>query len=563
MKFVHSMLLVSLVAIGQSASAQSFLNEDFPGIAYMLIGDGKIKMNPVSGPVNIANLGKLNDKVDTIFIPSGYVMIGYEHTGYKGKARVFSSSGEIEGELDGKLSSVKFRKYKDLQCAIAYEHSQYRGNAFPFCLIDKTSVVPAPKSAWQYEISSLKVPQGLRLSFRGDDVDEPGRSYTENSPNIGSVSNDIFSSGVLETFDEQNFSMIFMSDPQFGWNGTKPNELAGHSDVFDNWEDAARAQAASMTTRRLIFLRKNHAGVVVNGDITNTGKSSQIDKFDEVYSTAYDNIYPGLGNHDYDNYVTSGDNKDVFRWLDRHISGLPSRTNYDLDGSISRNGTRDSYNGSFAYSWDIGDVHFVQLQNYPSFAIAGDYDVEFNIRKSLDWLEQDLATHGQNRRIVLNLHVFNASGFSKGGCTSPCSPLGNFNSERSRSTNTAADYERFREIVRNARVNAKDNMVLLFAGHIHHWAGNRKSYGTERDPSDIDYGSNLSAPSQYFNVTANGSSPATNVPVFFNGGAQWSKHLVVEFDPQGVTIQTVDSKYAIEEIIETVRVNNANPDTVN
>jgi hypothetical protein len=71
---------------------------------------------------------------------------------------------------------------------------------------------------------------------------------------------------------------------------------------------------------------------------------------------------------------------------------------------------RYDYTGSLSYSFDIGDVHFVQLNNYPTYTrtwrtLFPNTDHWYTIESSIAWLRDDLplaALEGQ--RIVANLH---------------------------------------------------------------------------------------------------------------------------------------------------------------
>ncbi len=57
---------------------------------------------------------------------------------------------------------------------------------------------------------------------------------------------------------------------------------------------------------------------------------------------------------------------------------------------------------SLAYSWDIGNYHFVQLNNYPTYAASS-----IKIKSAIAWLKTDLATATTNgQHIVLNFHDY-------------------------------------------------------------------------------------------------------------------------------------------------------------
>ena len=570
---IKKILLVILVSIASSAYAQSF-NKVAPAFAvpYLLIDGSKVDQGVVDGAVNRKNLKKFNDKVDKIVLPAGYVLAAYEHVNYKGASRLFYGTMKIGGYLKGKISSIKIRKYSELNCATAYQHSGYSGDAWPFCMVDGKPVITDVKY-WKNKISSVSVSAGTRVSFCGDISDTPCRSYTSSKRNIRSASNDQFDRVLLTKFDDSSFQMLFVSDPQFGWDGTKPNELAIYSsdytgDPEDSWEKSVERQVASMLPIRMPLANPKYAGMVLNGDVTNTGKARQLKKFDKLFQGLFDNIYVGLGNHDYDNYLKSRDNEDVFEWYERTISGLPGLLSYDIDGPRDSSGARDKYSGSLAYSWDIGDVHFIQLNNYPSYRVQGDYDVEFDIRDSLGWLESDLREHGQGKRIVINMHALSVSAFRSQGCSPPCDTLGDIPanqpldadgnpkplSESQRSSNTVADYQEFQRVLDIARQGAKDHVVLVFAGHIHSWAGSAQDFYVDRSPQP----SRAANPPGQTILTSAGES----IPIFFCGGAQYSKHLIVDFESDSIVVKTIDSRFGIADLRQTATVTNLAPSLV-
>ncbi|HMQ31885.1 MAG TPA: PKD domain-containing protein [Chloroflexaceae bacterium] len=102
----------------------------------------------------------------------------------------------------------------------------------------------------------------------------------------------------------------------------------------------------------------------------------------------------------------------------------------------------DGTSGSLAYAFEIGDYHFVQLQNHPSYSLSLPNEPitgidfasspGFNVTPSWDWLRQDLErATAQGKRIVINLHDYEA------------------------------DMEPLKGLIRDT------NVVAIFAGHIH------------------------------------------------------------------------------------------------
>jgi cytolysin (calcineurin-like family phosphatase) len=548
MKKLLAVTLVWAVLSAGAASAQTFAKpapENIP-LPWLVLGGGKAMTGLTgAGQADFPSMPDMNDMVANVVIPEGFVLAGYEHNSYGGEARLFWGSMDIKGKLARGMSSFKVRRYSTLKCAVAYEHASMTGAAWPFCLVDGQSVIADPDSGWWKQVSSVAAPKGIRLSFCGDGPRTPCRSYTDtNTAFVGNVSNDKFTEAVVSPFDDTHFRMVFMSDPQFGWGESKLR----YTDAYRTWDDSSAGMAVSMTSLRMPLSGQSWGGVVVNGDITNTGDDWQLDKFDDTFGRRFDNIYPGLGNHDYDNYIGSSDNRAVFNWYDKYVSGAPGLNAYDISEESGPAGSRTKYKGSLAYSWDIGDVHFVQLNNYPSYRTKGNADVEFDISDSLDWLANDLKTRGARKRIVLNMHSLLAASFGPWDCESTCAsmPADEKRTEAQHSTNKKADYARFYSIVSDAHKAAKDNIVLIFAGHLHELAGSSASYNSASAP-----------PPAYLPEKCEGWHSYLDAPLFYTGGSQYSVHLLVDFDPSGITVQTIDSKFGVPNPAAEVRVDNS------
>src|SRR5262249_54720375 len=99
----------------------------------------------------------------------------------------------------------------------------------------------------------------------------------------------------------------------------------------------------------------------------------------------------------------------------------------DLREEAKYLGLYKEFYGSLAYSWDecvringtqqyppgtlpesqVNCVHFIQLNNYPTYRTSFDAVVtnKWNIQPSMDWLRIDLEAN-KNRPIIINLHDF-------------------------------------------------------------------------------------------------------------------------------------------------------------
>nr|WP_306310503.1 metallophosphoesterase [Xenorhabdus aichiensis] len=114
----------------------------------------------------------------------------------------------------------------------------------------------------------------------------------------------------------------------------------------------------------------------------------------------------------------------------------------------------DKYNktGSLAYSWDYGDMHYVQLQNYPTYitTLSPIFGADTKIKPSLSWLEKDLqSAANRGKTIILNFH----------------DAKGHFTDESSEN-----ELNKFKQLLEKYKV------LAIFVGHTHS-AGKSDLYG--------------------------------------------------------------------------------------
>jgi cytolysin (calcineurin-like family phosphatase) len=162
-----------------------------------------------------------------------------------------------------------------------------------------------------------------------------------------------------------------------------------------------------------------------------------------------------------------------------------------------------------AYSFDMGRVHFVQLQNYPIYTrgFSGywtsrgkKYSVE--ITSSLDWLEHDLAAaRNRGQAIILNYHDTNGNWKSRFNPTNALSML--LYTEQAK---------RFSAMLKTYAVSA------IFAGHYHKWIGPRKPQVGD----GLDYG---------------------DIPIYYSGSASQGTFLEVTF--RGDTMSVAPKRVSI------------------
>jgi PKD repeat protein/cytolysin (calcineurin-like family phosphatase) len=378
---------------------------------------------------------------------------------------------------------------------------------------------------------------------------------------------------------DDGFSMIILSDPQYQWwrHGNDPDckdtECVEAKAFLTNTELILAANdvmslgawpTTSNFTRGAGSAISDVKGVIINGDLTAYFHPAQASWFQSTYPALLKYpMYPGLGNHDYENNVdncsfatslpiltTYEPDKDrcakqavwyMARWIqgnhsklvDWHWPGMVAVHNqggyvarvtlsYVFNGlAVLRQtgsfavdqwgglpvpvGASDAFvlvenhtgfewktiatypvepragqcwavggttyspsiaetacpgawptgsGGSLAYSFDVGDYHFVQLHNYPGYKVElqasavvmaglpGLYGANLSpgvtIVDSYPWLKRDVqAATAAGKSIVINMHHFEASGWDANGLSD------------------------FSEAIEGARV------VAIFAGHVH------------------------------------------------------------------------------------------------
>ena len=159
---------------------------------------------------------------------------------------------------------------------------------------------------------------------------------------------------------------------------------------------------------------------IMNGNLTESGQEYQKRLYQKVYRYKIAvPIYEGLGNKDLMSH--QGDCA-LLGYGSEHacairmINYMRARLkNYENNVSDKSNFSYDwtakihqfiSNRGSLAYSFDYHGIHFVQLQNFPSYSAQYHaYNWLYEIKQSLDWLDQDLALATQRgNKIILSWH---------------------------------------------------------------------------------------------------------------------------------------------------------------
>ncbi|MFR0715721.1 metallophosphoesterase family protein [Enterobacterales bacterium BD_CKDN230030183-1A_HGKHYDSX7] len=179
-----------------------------------------------------------------------------------------------------------------------------------------------------------------------------------------------------------------------------------------------------ITNRMADILRSEREGgryvpLIINGDITEYGHGDERAAFRSFIQKTMSKsgggplFLPGLGNHDYANNVGKCANNGCARdAVCDHIGWArtlrENAQNFSFDHAF-RDGT---HTGSLAYSFDIGRLHIVQLNNEPGYTqsfetggVAKGFKRRFNITSSMSWLERDLQEAKRRGKVtIINMH---------------------------------------------------------------------------------------------------------------------------------------------------------------
>lgn len=381
-------------------------------------------------------------------------------------------------------------------CVKVYEHSHFKGAVHSLCPGSNKVTEFGMSSFPNDSISSISLPAGLAVEgCEHSDGSGQCRTYFTSSSYVGSQFNDEFSRLRVIRFNYDDFMMTISSDPQYPWSCGAAGGSCDDTNIADR--DNAR-QVASMNAILNNHGKDRVAGSIINGDLTAFGHDWQFEKYREFYEDDLKiNNYAGLGNHDFENNVNDcWENNCATRMANYLVGQVESLNVKRFDYRVSDSyyqfpAYRKDHNGSMAYSWDVGDVHFVQLNNHPlysnswngwNFASAlRDY---FSINSALSWLRADLKdAANEGKKIILNFHDWNASAY---------------NSE-------------FMQILKDYNVSA------IFAGHIH---------------------STIGKVSQYTDL----HGPGKHLPVFRSGAAVYNDYLLVQFKNDQLIVKQVDSR---------------------
>lgn len=207
------------------------------------------------------------------------------------------------------------------------------------------------------------------------------------------------------------FTLAVTSDPQFPWKNEGDIPSSGN-EIDDSRVSIPQAYQS---------INKYHAtkaalsGVIVNGDVTAFGHGWQWDYMHEQLATLKPPVFMGLGNHDYQNNVNDcAQNGCVRNSLNAFEKYLPANVNVDRSVRYYYEfpANYKEFKGSYAWSKEINGVHFVFLNNEPTYSFeASGYNgsearnERFKIASAISWLDANLAQARANGKpIVLVYH---------------------------------------------------------------------------------------------------------------------------------------------------------------
>lgn len=221
-------------------------------------------------------------------------------------------------------------------------------------------------------------------------------------------------SGLLQAF-------AITSDPQYPWTPCSDNSFNPSCPEDDNTkyrvsEGLIREQYNDINNYMNSLPSDVNRAVLINGDVTAYGHNDpfhpQWSKMNTLMNTLSRPYYFGLGNHDLDNdCYNQGCFKNSLNFLIEHVQkrGIPSNR-FDYTKTFIGVGRGYRHAGSFAYSFDIGNICFIQLQYDDKWSrevggsITGNIDT-YSIYPNVNWFENQLRmAKAEGKIIIVNIH---------------------------------------------------------------------------------------------------------------------------------------------------------------
>ncbi|MDQ7997598.1 MAG: metallophosphoesterase [Luteibacter sp.] len=218
--------------------------------------------------------------------------------------------------------------------------------------------------------------------------------------------------------------MVITSDPQYPW--TPATDDGEHSDLADKTlaEALIREQYESIAAFRRNYPGQ-HIPVIVNGDLTSQAAPSEQEKIHDLLGLLGDEVYYGLGNHDYQNNLTNFVCSalthcaiDALDNLAQHVrrhrqNGRVTDFDYAAFAGGLFTGLRKEGSWSYAFTPDGWEqVLNLQLSNSPGYAAtinwgAGPAGYRYEVTPSTPWLTRHLprwSTPGAYDFLLVHVH---------------------------------------------------------------------------------------------------------------------------------------------------------------
>ena len=250
--------------------------------------------------------------------------------------------------------------------------------------------------------------------------------------------------------------LIITSDPQpFRYLDSSGNDQIGES----SWNAAMGSITSLLNIERG---GDKYVPLIINGDITDYGHGNERKGFRSQIikspsSTPGPLFLAGLGNHDYDQNVGNCANNGCARdAVCDHIMWAKTIQNSGNAINFDHTYAGGKHTGSLAYSFDIGNIHVIQLNNEPTyttyFETGGGSAVgakrKFNITSSMAWLERDLTSaKSRGKYTIINLH------------------------KPDKWKDESVRLGKFTQLIQDKKV------IAIFAGHHHRSLGQSQSFG--------------------------------------------------------------------------------------
>ncbi|MGI9275261.1 MAG: hypothetical protein ACR2PT_10510 [Endozoicomonas sp.] len=337
-------------------------------------------------------------------------------------------------------------------CIITYQHANYNGAQLMLCLNGEKKVIVPRENLFEDSITSIKLSSNvIARACQHPDGTGVCRTYFRSVPNVWEAMNDKISTITLTAFNPDDFTMLFSGGPNYpkACHSEGLKECFDFQVTYDKETALNKGRIFSRALKEIIGYSNGSkpsyhhetpedftshgspashligastvAGLVFTGPMTLKGNINQMWHASKAYYSRLINVYPGLGQSDYQplNNGYGCENsiciKDVMDYMRTYIRSL-NPLNFDFNESsvYYRFPTfRKDHSGSLAYSWEVGNVHFIQLhdslntsEHYYQSWDFGKMNT-FTIRNAKEWLKNDLeAAYSSDKKIVLLLRYW-------------------------------------------------------------------------------------------------------------------------------------------------------------